>query len=166
MIKRLFFRFLYKKSLASLASSDVQNQQVLVIIDGDSFEVEEVQQEFKKVFLGSLSPQWLCFTKKPLREKDVPYIAIHKSDFKYTKPYVSDSITWIAHEEFEFVFQLFSKNHIYLNFLSASAKAKIRVGFSDADSQLTDFTLKVEKSELDIFFKELKKYIDIFNKSA
>ena len=47
--------------------------------------------------------------------------------------------------------------------LGVSTSAKIKVGFSQQDKKLNDLQINVSATEVDLFIKELKKYLAIIN---
>jgi len=66
-------------------------------------------------------------------------------------------------EQFDVLVNYFETPQPELILLGVSTSAKIKVGFSQQDKKLNDLQINVSATEVDLFIKELKKYLAIIN---
>ena len=66
-------------------------------------------------------------------------------------------------EQYDVLVNYFETPQPELILLGVSTSAKIKVGFSQQDKKLNDLQINVSATEVDLFIKELKKYLAIIN---
>lgn len=66
-------------------------------------------------------------------------------------------------QQFDVLVNYFETPQPELILLGVSTSAKIKVGFSQQDKKLNDLQINVSATEVDLFIKELKKYLAIIN---
>ena len=67
------------------------------------------------------------------------------------------------HQHMDVLINYFTSEKPEIMLLAFSTSAKIKVGFSKQDKKLNDLQINVQPSQVDLFVKELKKYLAIIN---
>ena len=68
--------------------------------------------------------------------------------------------------DFDVLVGYYSGNNEFMDMMISRSKAKFKVGFAGADDRLFDLIIAVSPKQVDVFRKELKKYLTILNKIA
>lgn len=66
--------------------------------------------------------------------------------------------------EFDALISYYEEDFLELKLLTAMSKAKFKVGLLQADERLNDLIIKTSLKEINVFKKELFKYLTILNK--
>ena len=61
--------------------------------------------------------------------------------------------------DFDALISYYKKDNLELNYATACSKAKFKIGLSNYDQNLNDFIIDINPNFIDIFGKELKKYL-------
>lgn len=164
LFKKLFLKYKLSVLLKYSQSLGRKNKKSLVLIDEERVDVSQLIKAFNEVFAGELKPVFLIFSKTKQKSPEANFMYISPSNFLFSKSNLSQNLIDITNQKFEFVFQFFPKKNIYLKYISATAKANLRIGTYNSFDKITD--LKISEDDLDWegFFKESKKYIYNINK--
>ncbi|MCL6295969.1 DUF6913 domain-containing protein [Jejuia spongiicola] len=65
---------------------------------------------------------------------------------------------------FDALISYYTKDELELKLLTATSKAKFKIGILQTDARLNDLIIKTSLNEFDVFKKELNKYLTILNK--
>ncbi|PIA82116.1 hypothetical protein BFR04_12510 [Gaetbulibacter sp. 4G1] len=65
---------------------------------------------------------------------------------------------------FDALISYYTKDELELKLLTATSKAKFKIGILQTDARLNDLIIKTSLNEFDVFKKELNKYLAILNK--
>lgn len=142
------------------------NAKVLFLVNADEFDAADIHTSFQTTFENKYTVEKLCFSQQKKKFKENADAFFGTKDFSFNGNISTEKLKDVIHQDYEYVFQFFNKEHLYLNYLSAKTKANLRVGFEDANAKLTDLLFKLNKTDLDLFFEEAKKYLEIIKKSA
>ena len=61
--------------------------------------------------------------------------------------------------DFDALISYYKKDNLELNYATACSKANFKIGLSNYDQNLNDFIIDINPNFIDIFGKELKKYL-------
>lgn len=164
-MKKLYTRFKFNSLLKNQLPLGRKNANALVLIEQAKFDHDEIQQAFHHVFDGELKVVFLIFTKEKNKkaEGNIHYCSL--ADFHLSKQVLSSKVKDIISSKFEFVFEFFSDKHIFLNYISASSKANLRIGTLLGNNKTADLTINDEELTWIQFFEETKKYVYKIKKS-
>lgn len=65
---------------------------------------------------------------------------------------------------FDALISYYKEDHIELNLVTAMSKANFKIGISNTEERLNDFILNIDPQHIDVFHKELVKYLKRLNK--
>lgn len=166
MLKKFFINLKLKKGLQVSLPKGKNNAKVLFLVNADQFDAASIHTSFQATFENKYTVEKLCFTQQRKKIKEQAELYFGTKDFSFIGNISTEKLKDVIHQDYEYVFQFFSKEHLYLNYLSAKTKANLRIGFEDVNPKLTDLLFKLNKTDLDLFFEEAKKYLEIIKKSA
>lgn len=66
--------------------------------------------------------------------------------------------------EFDVLISYYESEELELKLITAKSKARFKIGVLKSDERLNDLIIKTNINQFDLFKKELKKYLNIFNK--
>ena len=66
--------------------------------------------------------------------------------------------------QFDALISYYEDEYLELKLITAMSKARFKVGVLQSDERLNDLIIKTKINEFGLFKKELKKYLNIFNK--
>ena len=61
--------------------------------------------------------------------------------------------------DFDALISYYKKDNLELNYATACSKANFKIGLSNYDQNLNDFIIDINPNFIDIFGKELEKYL-------
>lgn len=64
-------------------------------------------------------------------------------------------------EDFDILIGYYTKNDVDINLISATSKAKFKIGLKGTDQRIFDLLINVDTANFNVFKKELKKYLKI-----
>ena len=64
-------------------------------------------------------------------------------------------------KDFDILIGFYQEDHPILNFVAASSKAKMKVGYGQVDNRINDLIIQTPSTDTDVFISELKKYLQI-----
>lgn len=166
MFKKFFIQLKLKKLLKSVTKSEKSSNKVLLLIDLNHFQKDEVETVFYSLFNEDYELETIAFSldKKQIKQNFKHLFSVR--DFSFFGNISNEALKHKTNLNYLYVFQLFSNENEYLNYLSAKSKTQLRVGLENSNQQITDLSIKVNDKQLELFFKEAKKYLEIIKKSA
>jgi hypothetical protein len=100
-------------------------------------------------------------------EKDKPNswdAFFSKESFDWLGRPKSAEIDEFTYKPFDVLISYYKSNKLELNLITARSKANFKIGLSNDDPRLHDFTLDIEPKDTDIFKIELTKYLTQLNR--
>lgn len=147
-----------QKKLTEVNSTSVN---VLLLLD-DSLSVNQVSKMFQDNFGATYQLYYIVYTKDKLSEESPKYL-VNQASFSFFGNIKNQFITKILDKKFCYQFNLFSEDNCYLNYLSSCAYSNYSLGFTSPNDSSNDISIKASTEELDLFFKEAKKYLSIID---
>lgn len=92
------------------------------------------------------------------------YKHFSENDFDWKAEVIENSLQSFLDEPFDLLICFYPTNHSYLDYVSLLSKSTFKVGFAGVNSNLFDLEVSIEESEIEKFFREIKKYLTILNK--
>ena len=122
--------------------------------------------DFQEILIDKLqlrNPKIYSF-RKFSKEDEKSYKHFSEMDFDIKGKVIEPSFQNFLEEPFNLLICYFSKENLFLEYAALLSKATFKVGFSEVNSNLFDIDIKTNEMEVDIFFEELKKYLEILKK--
>lgn len=85
-------------------------------------------------------------------------------DFGWKGKVKNNELETFAKTKFDALISFYKEDNLELNMVSALSKANFKIGISDKDERLHDLIIDVKPQEIDLFEKELIKYLTILKK--
>jgi len=85
-------------------------------------------------------------------------------DFGWNGDIKNLDLRYFLDENFDALISYYKKDNLYLNYATACSKASFKIGLSKFNQRLNDFIIDINPNFIDIFGKELKKYLTGLNK--
>ncbi len=85
-------------------------------------------------------------------------------DFGWYGKIKSEELKSALTKKYDLLINYSKVDNLYLNLLLLQCKTEFKVGFSHLDSRLYDLMIDCKFDDLEVFNKELKKYLAILNK--
>ena len=85
-------------------------------------------------------------------------------DFGWNGNISNYDINEFIETEFDALISYYKKDNLQLNYATACSKATFKIGLSNYDQNLNDFIIDLNPNFIDIFGKELEKYLKGLNK--
>lgn len=128
----------------------------------------EVQQELitqlKSHFNGSATLVYIYFVKQKSAAAMEPF-EISASDFSLTGSLEHPALATALEQPFDLVVHYHESNNPFVSWLGFQMKAPIRVGFKAVSQNISNLILDVPITAVDLFVKELNKYINILKEN-
>ena len=166
--KRKSAQFFFNKQLLKLLGNSEKPtsnkvKSVLVFLDEIS-EKKSIQQSLMKT-LGVKEDQleFIVFRNK-IPKKQICEDCFSPKDFGWSGKVKSENLNTILTKKYDLLINYSKVENIYRNLLILQSKAAFKVGFSHFDNRLYDLMIEGEKIDIDLFNRELKKYLEILNK--
>ena len=171
----MIFKRLKKKSNQKYLNNSLNNRTPLV----DERVIQSVgvilnSNEFKN------SDQLLSLLRsldiKENKIKFITFIDDHKSrpnswdayfypeNFKWRGNIEGVDLTDFVNESFDMLISYYQINQLELHLVTTLSKAKFKIGISNVDERLHDLIISIDPNQVEIFKKELLKYLKVFNK--
>jgi len=66
-------------------------------------------------------------------------------------------------KDYDVLINFCKEDHLLINYLAATSKAKFKIGFDEVDNRINDLIIASSKGDTNLFIAELKKYLKILN---
>lgn len=109
------------------------------------------------------NPKIYSFRKFSKNDKK-SYKHFSEKDFNWRGEITDSSLKSFLEEPFDLLICFFNKKSIYLNYTVISSNSIFKVGFSDTNLGCFDLDIKCSISQVDLFFDEMKKYLEILQR--
>lgn len=147
-----------QKKVAQVTTSSVN---VLLLLE-DNLTVAQVSKMFQHSFGTTYQLHFVVYTKDKLSGESPEYL-VNQASFSFFGNIKNQFITKLLDKKFCYQFNLFSEDNCYLNYLSSCAYSNYSIGFTSPNDSSNDISIKASTEELDLFFKEAKKYLSIID---
>jgi hypothetical protein len=160
-IKKKIDKFLQTQS--SLANSSSQKIKTVGIITLDCFSKEH---DFSQILIQKLqrrNPKIYSY-RKFSKDDQKSYKHFSEKDFNWKGAILDTSLQGFLEEPFDLLICFYAKKNIFLEYVEASSEAVFKVGFSKASTGFFDLDIACDIEQVDLFFDEMKKYLEILHK--
>ncbi|MCT4628654.1 hypothetical protein [Winogradskyella sp.] len=158
----------YINKLLSVRKAIVNNNKikvVAVLLNADEFNDSEVfRRYFKDLNLISPKHKIVTFVNDNKYEGSQWETYYTPKDFGWKGKINNTDLQLFIDETFDVLISYYKNETPELNLITASSKANLKVGLSRNDERLYDLIIDVNPKDIEIFKKELKKYLNILNK--
>ena len=166
--KRKSAQFFFNKQLVKLLGNSEKHasnkvKSILVFLD-EILEKEPMQQRLIKSLGVSESQLKFVVFQTKIPKKQICEDCFSPKDFGWSGKVKSESLNIILTKKYDLLINYSKVENIYSNLLILQSKAAFKVGFSHFDNRLYDLMIEGENINIDLFNKELKKYLEILNK--
>jgi len=166
--KRISNELFFNKRLKNFAVKRHENEsngikKVLVLLD-DSSKKTAILKDIKNLFgIAESEIDILEFQKKVLKSELLGNVFSPK-DFGWYGKIKSKKLTYILTKKYDLLINYSKVENIYFNVLILQSETMFNVGFSYLDNQLYDLLINCNESDIELFNKEMKKYLAILKK--
>ena len=88
----------------------------------------------------------------------------YPENFKWKGKIEGADLTDFVNESFDVLISYYQINQLELHLATTLSKAKFKIGISNVDERLHDLIISIDPNQVEIFKKELLKYLKFFNK--
>ncbi len=163
--KRKSNQIFFKKTLPTFLKSEHKSpfgkvKKVLIFLD-DNVVKELVVSELATMLKISESDIKVVVFQKKMKKETVTGDIITPKDFGWYGKIDNEKLKNILTNKYDLLINYSKVDNVYLNILLLQCNAIFSVGFADMDKRLYDLMIRCEPDEIDLFHKELIKYLII-----
>lgn len=163
--KRKSNQIFFKKTLPSLHKTEHKSpldevKKVLIFLNANS-DRKSIVRELTSILKISESDIKVVVFQQKLKNETAANDIITPKDFGWYGKIESEKLKNILTNKYDLLINYSKVDNIYLNLLLLQCKAAFRVGFAHLDKRLYDLIIRCEVDEVDLFHKELIKYLVI-----
>ena len=163
--KRKSNQIFFKKTLPNFLKTEHGSpfdtvKKVLVFFD-DTIEKELVIKELATILKISESDIKVVVFQRKLRKETEPDDVVTPKDFGWYGKNDNEKLKNILTNTYDLLINYSKVDNVYINILILQCKAAFSVGFANMDKRLYDLLIKCKPDEIDLFHKELIKYLVI-----
>ena len=171
MILKGFKQNSTKKHLSKLLNSRqsfLGNEKITslgVIVCKD--EVVDLEQFTKLAKSLNVRPNKLtiiAFTSNKKEDTNSLDTCFNPKDFSWNGKIKNKELKVLLEKPFDALISYYEQDALELKVLTATSKAKFKIGILQSDNRLNDFIIKTSLNQFDLFKNELIKYLNTFNK--
>ncbi len=172
MILKVFKEKSNKKYLNKLLTNrhvNVTNGKVEslgVIVNNDEFtDLEQFEKLKSLLSLKDYSVKIITYTSK--KESNTLVLnenCYNAKDFGYRGKLKKEALKSFIEEPFDVLISYYTHDILELKLLTASSKAKLKIGLLQTDERINDLIIKTPITAFNIFKNEVFKYLTILNK--
>jgi hypothetical protein len=153
----------FSKTKSSSANGSAQKIKRVGIITSDNF---FNKYEFSEILIKKLqlrNPKVYSY-RKFSKDHKKSYKHFSEKDFNWKGHVLDSSFQSFLEEPFDLLICFYAKKNIFLEYVEASSEAVFKVGFSKASTGFFDLDIACDINQVDLFFDEMKKYLEILHK--
>ncbi|MDG2275119.1 MAG: hypothetical protein P8L28_04670 [Flavobacteriaceae bacterium] len=153
----------FSQTRSSLTDESSQEIKTVGIITLDRFSKDH---DFSQILIQKLqrrNPKIYSYRKFSKHDQK-SYKHFSKKDFNWKGDILDTSLKSFLEEPFDLLICFYSKKNIFLEYVEASSEAVFKVGFSEANTGFFDLDIACNILQVDLFFDEMKKYLEILHK--
>ncbi|VAW15685.1 FIG00652276: hypothetical protein [hydrothermal vent metagenome] len=137
---------------------------VACLVDLDKFEDANLFYDFVEDF--ALRPNAVkIIGYKSFYDKNSPYSTpvFSDKDLGWKGEIINSYVLEFLSREYDMLVNYYTEDNLMLQLMSIKTKARVRVGFKEADERYNDLILDCPMKDFKTFKKELKKYLKVLN---
>ncbi len=92
------------------------------------------------------------------------YKHFSEKDFNWRGHIVDSSLLSFLEEPLDLLICFYPQKHTYLEYATIASQATFKIGYAGIHPGLFDLEISVKENQIDDFFSEIKKYLEILNK--
>lgn len=154
-----------KQNSKSLLCRDNINSIGIIVNEGSNFNFEMLKELQRQVELKSENFNVLtCKKESNENYNEFRGVSFYEKQFNWSGVLKSKQVNEFLDKSFDMLIDYTNVDTVYKKYLIAKSKAKFKVGLANVDDRLYDFMIVVKNENIEIFNKELVKYLKIFRK--
>jgi len=106
----------------------------------------------------------IAFTSNIKEEVSVWDVCFNPKDFSWNGKIKNKELQDFLDIPFDALISYYAQDVLELKVLTATSKAKFKIGVLQSDNRLNDFIIKTNLKQFELFKNELIKYLNTFNK--
>ncbi|MFD0763036.1 DUF6913 domain-containing protein [Lutibacter aestuarii] len=166
--KRKTNQIFFNKRIAELTENSTKTtsnkvKNIMVVIDDSSLK-DAVVNELSQLFSISKDSIEILVVKSKRAKNEVVENSISPKDFGWYGKIKTEWLKEILTKKYDLLINYSKVENLYTNLLLLHCKVIFKVGFAHLDNRFYDLIIKCEPTEITLFNKELKKYLEILNK--
>ena len=167
-IKRKSNQLFFNKNVNELATAVIESpskkiENVLVFMDDKSMKGEVLSNVKEILGIHEKNVQALIFLQNiPKENSDLQLYS--PKDFGWYGKISNDYLKNILTKKYDLLINYSKVDNLYNNLLILHSKAAFKVGFAKLDNRFYDLLINCKSNEIELFNKEVKKYLEILNK--
>ncbi len=166
--KRKSNQFFFDKQLPKLLKNSAMNSQgkikkVLIFLN-DVTEKDAVLNSLEKALNISKNNIKIIIFQQKIPKESTDDNVISSKDFGWYGKITSEKLRNILTKRYDLLINYSKVDNLYNNVLLLQSKTAFKAGFSHLDNRLYNLLINCESSNLELFNKELKKYLTILKK--
>jgi len=167
-IKRKSNQLFFNKELPKFLKSNQNHssngvKKIIVFLD-DISEESTIRKGLKEILnVANDDLEVLIFQTKVSKSGNVNGVFTSR-DFGWYGKIKSEFLKSVLTNKYDLLINYSKVDNLYSNLLILSSTAVFRVGFAQSDSRFYDLLIDCEKTNIELFNSELKKYLKILNK--
>ncbi|UMB60628.1 hypothetical protein MHL31_00085 [Lutibacter sp. A80] len=161
---QLFFNKKNKELAAvtsKIASRKIKN--VIILLDDISLKDEILNNIKSNLGLKVEAIELVIFQQKKAKDTSDTQIFSSK-DFGWYGKIKNENLKGILTKKYDLLINYNKVDNLYNNLLLLQIQAAFKVGFANLDNRFYDLLINCKVDEIELFNKELKKYLEILNK--
>ena len=167
-IKRKSNQLFFNKKVKELTANTTETtsgkiKNVLIILDDISLKEEILANLNNNLGIQKNTIETLIFLQKTSKEKDDNHIFSQK-DFGWYGKINNEILKNILTKKYDLLINYSKVDSLYNNIVLLHSKTAFKVGFANLDNRFYHLLINCKTSEIALFNKELKKYLEILNK--
>jgi len=161
---QIFFNKRLPKLLKKASAVSSQKIKKVLIISDNYLEKELIQNNIlEKLKISKNDIEWLFFSQK-LKKEQISEDIYTPKDFGWYGNIKSERLKKLLTNKYDLLINYNKIDCLYTNLLILQCKAGFRAGFSHSDNRFYDLLIDCKSEDLNLFTKELEKYLSILNK--
>jgi len=145
--------------------NDAKIESIGVILNLSEFNDFEVFRDFAKEL--KVNPNKFKILGYTEDDKEVGVsreLLFSKKEIGWNAKIKNPELQDFINKEFDALLGFYNEDNIEINLVTAFSKANFKIGISGHDERLFDFIIETKSKDIDVFKKELIKYLNILNK--
>jgi hypothetical protein len=161
---QLFFNKRISKLIESTDKSTTNTiKNIIIVLDDCKYEKIIVDELLKLFSVSENTIKVLVFQKKIKKNENLKNVITPK-DFGWYGKIKSEKLKDILTNKYDLLINYSKVENLYCNLLLLHCKTDFKAGFAHLDNRFYDLTIQCKPDEIELFNKELKKYLTILNK--
>jgi len=136
-----------------------------VMMHSEEFiDYDKYRQLISHIGVNENKVKFMTFVEDHKNEMNTWDDSFSSKDIGWNGKLNNPSLQDFVNTEFDALISYYNSDALELQMITASSKANFKIGINVEDERLFDLIINVASKEIDVFGKELKKYLKILNK--